>query len=143
MKKVFFALCLLAAISAKAQKTSITVEVENFRNEKGVCRAYLFDDAKSFPSETNKAVASKAVKVNGNKAILTFENVPTGTYAIAIIHDENNNNTLDANFIGIPKEGFGASKNVLPSLSKPLFKDNAFKVSNEPSKFKVQLRYQL
>jgi uncharacterized protein (DUF2141 family) len=141
MKKVFFSLCLLAAISGKAQKTSITVEVENFRNEKGVCRAYLFDDDKSFPSESDKAVASKSVKINGSKATLTFENVPTGTYAIAIIHDENNNNTLDANFIGIPKEGFGASKNVLPSMSKPLFKDNAFKVSSQPVKLVVKLRY--
>ena len=91
MKKVFFALFLIAAISAKAQKTSIVVEVENFRNEKGVCRAYLFDNDKNFPSESDKAVASKSVKVNGSKAALTFENVPTGTYAIAIIHDENNN----------------------------------------------------
>ncbi len=143
MKKIFFALLFLGAISAKAQKASITIEVENFRNEKGICRAYLFDDAKKFPSESNKAVASKSVRINGSKAFLTFENVPTGTYAIAFVHDENSNNTLDVNFLGIPKEGFGASKNVLPSMSKPLFNDNAFKVSNQPLKLAIKMKYQL
>ena len=141
MKKILFALLLLSATVAKAQKNTVTVQVENLRSEKGACRAYLFDNAKSFPSEMDKALASKSVAINGTKAILTFENVPVGTYAISVFHDENNNNTLDTNFIGIPKEGFGASKNALPSMSKPLFNDNAFKVSNQPIKLTVKLRY--
>jgi uncharacterized protein (DUF2141 family) len=43
-----------------------------------------------------------------------------------VFHDENNNNKMDKNFLGIPKEGYGASKNKLPFASAPTFNDNMF-----------------
>ena len=48
----------------------------------------------------------------GNSAICQFNDIPPGTYAIAVFHDENANGKLDKNFLGIPCEGYGASNNV-------------------------------
>jgi len=34
-----------------------------------------------------------------------------GKYAVSVFHDENSNGKLDTNFLGIPREGVGASNN--------------------------------
>lgn len=132
---------LLSASIAQAQNSTVTVQVENLKNEKGVCRACLYNDAKSFPGEKGKAVSCKSAKISNGKSTIVFENVTNGMYAISVFHDENNNNDLDENFLGIPKEGYGASKNVLPKMSKPSFDDNAFKVNNQPVNLLVKIRY--
>jgi len=40
-----------------------------------------------------------------------FPGVAAGTYAVSAFHDENSNGKLDRNFMGIPREGVGASNN--------------------------------
>ena len=59
-----------------------------------------------------------------------FANVPPGIYAIMVFHDANNNNQFDKNFLGIPKEGYGASGNNLPFASAPAFNANKFEVKD-------------
>lgn len=139
MKLLFWFLMIISAFAAQAQNSTIIVQVENLKNEKGLCRACLFKDAKAFPSDLSKAVC-KAAKISASKATLTFENVPNGTYAISVFHDENNNQILDANMLGIPKEGCGASKNVLPKMSKPSFEENFFKVSNQEVNLTIRIK---
>ena len=48
--------------------------------------------------------------------------------AMFILHDANVNNKLDKNFLGIPKEGYGASLNKLPFAAAPAYQDNRFNV---------------
>ena len=141
MKKILLLSTLFFVGLAVQAQNSVVVQVENIKNSKGVCRAYLFDRSEYFPSDIAKALASKDVEVTGSKTSLTFENVPAGTYAISVIHDENNNNRLDTNFLGIPEEGYGASKNQLPKMSKPDFTENAFRVSNKSVRILVQIMY--
>ena len=128
-----------ASLTIHAQN-SVVVQVENLKNDKGVCRAYLFGQAEHFPSEVAKALDYKVVKMSGNKASLTFENVPAGTYAISVIHDENNNGKLDTYILGIPKEGYGASKNCLPTMSIPTFEENTFEVSNTTQTLTIRIK---
>ena len=140
MTKTFlFSIFFFVSLTIHAQN-SVVVQVENLKNDKGVCRAYLFDQPEHFPGEVAKAIASKAVKITGNKALLIFENVLAGTYAISVIHDENNNDKLDTNFLGIPKEGYGASKNLLPTMSMPTFTENAFEVLNPTQKLTIRIK---
>jgi len=40
-----------------------------------------------------------------------FPGVAPGRYAVSVFHDENSNGKMDTNFIGIPREGVGASNN--------------------------------
>ena len=53
-------------------------------------------------------------------------NIPIATLgplAVATFHDENDNGKLDFNFIGIPKEGTGASNNAASPFGAPKFID--------------------
>ncbi len=49
------------------------------------------------------------MKVRNTQARCDFEDISPGTYALAVIHDENGNGKLDTNWVGIPTEGYGFS----------------------------------
>lgn len=118
----------------------VSVNIANFRNSSGVCHVCLYDNADAFRGDAGKPVSCKKIKVDNRKAHAVFEKVPNGTYAIMTFHDANSNNKMDTNFLGIPVEGYGASKNNLPFAAAPNFKANKFDVENNSS---VQLSIKL
>ena len=122
-------------------QTKITVSVYGFQNDKGVCRACLYNSADAF-NGNGAAVQCVQVTISGKKATVVFQNVSSGTYAVSLFHDANNNNQFDTNFLGIPKEGYGASKNDLPFAAAPTFNGNKFDVKdNTSTNLTVNLRY--
>lgn len=55
--------------------------------------------------------------------------MPSGRHAVAIGHDLNGNQRVDTNFLGMPKEAWGVSRNPRPALRAPRFDEAAFEVS--------------
>ena len=55
----------------------------------------------------------------------TTINLPKGTYLISILLDENFNNILDTNFIGIPSEQYGFSSKKQIRFRKPKFDEGS------------------
>lgn len=119
---------LIAGASAMAQG-KVSVSISNIKNNNGVCRVCIFDNAAAFNGE-GKPVQCVTAPVKANKSVALFENIPAGTYAISVFHDANNNNKFDVNFVGMPKEGYGASGNKLPFAAAPAFKANQFVLKN-------------
>ncbi len=117
----------------------LIANVSKFKNTKGQCYACLYDKADGFPSKN--AFKCIGVKITGETTKVVFDNLPQGTYALAVFHDENNNNTFDVNFLGIPKEGSGASNNNLPKMSAPTFEANKFTIGNNSKTLNITLRY--
>jgi uncharacterized protein (DUF2141 family) len=123
------ALCLLfQQLNAQGK---VNVSITNIKNNRGVCRTCLFNNEASFKNKSGKPVQCLSLPVKDKMTKGTFENIPNGNYAIMVFHDENSNNKLDVNFFGIPKEGYGASKNKLPFASAPTFADNLFTVTEK------------
>lgn len=55
---------------------------------------------------------------------------------------EDESESINTNFIGIPTEGYGASNNVLPALSAPEFEASAFSLAaGEARAVSVTLKY--
>lgn len=106
-----FALSLTLYSFAKpnAETFSLTIDVKNLRNEKGVVQFALYNKDGSIPDEDyeNYYKIIKGEIVNGSSTI-TFKNIPTGKYAVNILHDENKNGKIDKGFI-LPIEGIGFS----------------------------------
>ena len=75
--------------------------------------------------ETGNAILRKRSSIVKNEAIFTVD-LPEGEYAFALIHDENLNNKVDQNFIGIPTEGAAASNNVKGFMSPPSYEKAKF-----------------
>lgn len=65
-----------------------------------------------------------------------------GRYAVFVVHDKNLNSRMDTNFLGMPKEPVGMSRN--PTKSKffgpPKFSDVSFDYpSTKPLEFRIRL----
>lgn len=107
-------------------KGSILINISNIRSNSGKVNVSLFAAADGFPSNSEKSIAFQTVAIQNNQAIIRFDNVAFDTYAIACLHDENGNNKMDTNLVGIPKEGYGASNNAVNKFSAPKFEAAKF-----------------
>jgi uncharacterized protein (DUF2141 family) len=117
------------AVSAQANKQ--TIFFTNIENTSGKIYIALYNKEADFPKK-NKIFISKVVDVNGeSQAVAIFDNLTTGTYAIAAFLDENGNGKMDTNFLGIPKEKYGFSNNARPLMRAANFKEASFIVDKE------------
>lgn len=91
--------------------------------------------------DKDPAARRLAVPVAQARAI-RFDGLPTGAYAIALIHDENGNNRLDTSF-GIPREGFGFSRNPVIRFGPPKFAEAQFAVVSGKTDEHIRVKYML
>ena len=129
-----FRLVLLASLLAAplaAQSHTLTVKMTGFKTDQGMAAVALYDKPDNFPIKPEKATATLRVPVAKGTAKAEFKNLPPGTYAISVYHDVNNNNKMDANFIGVPKEQTGASNNAKGKMGPPAFKDAKFALTGD------------
>ena len=128
--RVLFAAALCCLASSQPAVVRVTVRLLDVRPQKGgVLHAGLHrEPGLSFPgpSPTTNIDASP----RDNETILSFE-VPPGVYAVAVYHDANSNGKLDANFLGIPKEGYGVSNDVRPRFRPPRFSEARVMVTRD------------
>jgi uncharacterized protein (DUF2141 family) len=102
-----FECCLPQA--APPQGSVIYVDVLGLRNNKGQVLSALYASAEGFPKDSQKAIRRDSSAISEKKASCEFSGIEPGTYAVSVFHDENSNGKLDTNFLGIPREGVGAS----------------------------------
>ncbi len=108
---------------------NVKVVVDGIRSEKGKIVLAVFEDQKNFKLRNPvKRIELKKSELKGNEILLSVE---TGIYGISILDDENNNNKMDYNFVGIPKEGFGFSNYYHTGISKPQFDKFKFEIDNK------------
>ena len=144
---VLFAVLVFANLPAIAfaQSSScrgIHVKVLNIRNSTGTVDCALFDSSGGFPREfLLSATNVMEIKVRHTEARCDFEDIPPGTYALAVVHDENMNGKLDTNLLGIPTEGYGFSNNAKGSLGAPSFSAASFKYDGGTPDLTISLHY--
>ncbi len=128
---VVLALAVSSAQPARADATAtIVLEVSTFRNRTGMLGCQLYNTSVGFPDKwPTQPSLQKRVPVTGATTSCTFTQMPGGTYAAAVIHDENSNNKLDTNFIGVPTEGYGISNNHTHALSRPSWDESKIVVN--------------
>jgi len=142
--RVGAALLILAAAAAAqltASRGEITVIVENFRTDAGQARFALYRSEDGFPDEPAKAYKSAVVDVVDYKARTTFTDLPYGTYAVYVLHDENSNGYLDRNFFKVPTEGYGASNNAAGIMEMPVFDEAKVLLRSKQLTLRVDIQY--
>ena len=121
----------------------ITVEVAGLRNARGTLRACMTSDRERFPRCHDGAGSHRAAVPAGEGGVLRFRNVAPGTYAIALLHDENGNGRADRALSMIPREGFGFSRDAPVRMGPPSFADAAVVVGAQPQRYTIRMRYML
>jgi uncharacterized protein (DUF2141 family) len=120
---------------------TLTVTILNFRNNLGQVSVTLYNKEEAFPKSPDKAVKIVYAPIRDKKAVVVFESLPPGEYAISVFHDENKNGKMDSNFFGIPKEGVGASNDARGRLGPPHYKDAKFNFNGGIQSMSINLVY--
>jgi uncharacterized protein (DUF2141 family) len=133
---------LRAATEPKSGTATITLEVSGFRSNDGQALVALFVRDVGFPADPIKGGAryvSAAIK--DKKLRLTLSAEAGRAYAISVLHDENRNNKVDTNLLGIPKEGVGVSQNPKSRLGPPTFDEGRFELPASGATLKIVMTY--
>ena len=132
-------------VVAFAQSSScfgIHVKILNIKNNMGTIGCALFDSPVGFPIEfLHYATNIIVMKIRDTQATCDFINIPSGTYALAVIHDENMDGKLDTNWVGIPTEGYGFSNDAKATLGPPSFSAASFPYNGQDMKLTISLHY--
>ena len=131
-----------ASTFAESSCPGIHVTILNIRNSVGTIACALFESPAGFPGEYLRSATNiMVIKIRQAQARCDFEDIPPGTYAMAVVHDENMNGKLDTNWLGRPKEGYGFSNDAKSLLSAPSFSDASFRYDGQNLDLTLTLRY--
>jgi uncharacterized protein (DUF2141 family) len=121
----------------------LTVKVVGFRNAKGRVDVLLFNSANGFPDQKPKSLDVGEVPIDPQSltAEVVFRNLPPGSYAVAVLHDENMNRKIDKKLFGIPREGYGASMNPPKMRRAPRFDEAKFSLAAGGQAIQIKLIY--
>ena len=132
---------LLALVSANhavvAQQVTLTVVVKGVKDAQGKVSVALYSTEKDF---MKSRLAGKTTLAKEGDVQVVFENIPQGSYAVSVMHDENQNDKLDSNMMGIPKEGYGFSNDAVGTFGPPSFEKAKFQLVGS-QKIVVTMRY--
>lgn len=138
---VLFLLTDFLAQYRPLQTNTVNVDIGGLRNDKGQVFCALYSSPDGFPKKTAKAVARVSSAISDKQAVCEFSEIAPGTYAISVFHDENSNAKLDTNFMGIPREGVGASNGAKGHFGPPKFGAAAFHFSGGRLDLKITITY--
>lgn len=137
---LLFLFALLLCLGTSSLNAQLTLEITDIKDVKGNMFIAIYDSEATFMNADEAAERDKIV-VNSKTFSTTFVDLPAGTYAIAIFHDENNNNELDTGWFGIPKEGYGFSNDATGKMGPPSFMAASFELGEQEEKsISIKLR---
>ncbi|WP_376697264.1 DUF2141 domain-containing protein [Wenzhouxiangella sp. EGI_FJ10305] len=118
------------------------MEILDIKNSTGTVACALFDAPEGFPTEfLRHATRIMMMKIEDTKGRCDFLNIEPGTYALAVIHDENMDGKMDTNWLGAPTEGYGFSAKAKISMSAPSFEDASFSYDGKDLNLTIGLTY--
>lgn len=133
---------LPAVVLAQTPCPGIHVKILDIRNSAGTVACALFESPEGFPIEYLRyATNIMVIKIRKTQARCDFEDIPPGTYALAVIHDENMDGKLDTNWLGVPTEGYGFSNDAKASLGAPSFSAASFPYDGRNLDLTISLEY--
>ena len=135
---------LFVKANAVEDFATLTVTINGIQNQKGQICLKIYDNESGFPLGDNSGVKNQCTKITGNSLKQEFTNLKKGTYAVAVIDDQNDDTKLDRDFLGIPEEGFGISNNPTVSIKTgtPKFEQASFSLIQNQT-IEIVMKYSL
>lgn len=130
----------LIFMAGQASAARISVTISGLHSTQGNVFVGLYATPSKFLNGT-QTDAMRRVPASTGPITVVFDNLPPGTYAVGAYHDENANDHLDTNFLGIPEEGYALSNGVRAVTSKPTFQQAAFTVGDQGAAIALHIRY--
>ncbi|MBW4549605.1 MAG: DUF2141 domain-containing protein [Aphanocapsa sp. GSE-SYN-MK-11-07L] len=135
-------LTMLLVRSAQAGvRDSLKVTVDGLRSTRDQVCLSLYDKPETFLMQPKLSLRTQCVKIIKTPMQVTFKNLAPGNYAIAALHDTNGTGKVERNFMGMPMEGFGFSRNPVVTMKAPKFDQAAVKVDGANTTLAIQMKY--
>lgn len=115
---------LLLGASLPSLAATVEVRITNVTGGKGKLNVAVCDRERFL----KQCVYSASVPPRAGETVVVFRDIPAGTWAVLAYQDENENNQLDRNFIGVPKENYGFSRDAVNPFGPPSFDEAAIEV---------------
>jgi len=120
-----------------AAAADLTVVVEGLKSAEGSVRVGLFNNPNSFPKST---MAGQAIEARADAVTVTFKDLVPGSYAVSAYQDINSNQKLDTNFVGMPTEPNGFSRDARGKFGPPSFNDARIDLANINQNIRIQVK---
>ncbi len=142
MNYLYLVFSLLFALETLGQSnpTNLQVSISGASSDTGSIRILVFSKPSGFPDQVKQAVRSISLPSKNGKASFKLTDLPAGTYAIGVIHDQDNNGKLSTNAVGYPTEKFGFSNDPKVYFGPPSFEKAAFVLGKTPISLEISLR---
>jgi len=124
----------------KAENNTIVVQINGMKTQDGQVLLSLFKSPEGFPTHPEKAFKWGRAKVTASSIIISLNGLPPGTYAIAAVHDENSNEVMDTDWLGLPEESYGVSNNVPSKIAPPTFEEAKFNFTGTRDTIKIEMQ---
>lgn len=140
------ALALLAAggatlAASPASADEVVITVTGLRSTEGTVRACMTRQEDIFPKCIKDPDSHRTVVKAGETVTIRFTGVKPGNYAIALLHDENDNGKADRVLGMMPKEGYGFSRDAPVRMAPPEFRDAVFEHKAGRQDLAIRMRY--
>ena len=109
--------------------SKLVINLSGMQNTNGKVNVALFNSSASF-NDPNQAYRELFLVCTGSSMTISLDSIIPGDYAFAIFHDENDNQNLDQNVLGIPTEGFAFSNNAMGTFGPPNWTQSKFTILN-------------
>ncbi|MEO0688824.1 MAG: DUF2141 domain-containing protein [Pseudomonadota bacterium] len=127
--------------TAPALAGNVVITITDLRSTEGVVRACMTTQEKIFPKCRKDPDSYRTVVPAGEDVTITFTDVTPGTYAVALLHDENDDGKANRALGMMPKEGYGFSRDAKVRMGPPKFDDAVFEHTGEDQQLTIKMRY--
>ena len=124
---VIGSLSMIILLSQHANAADLTISISDIEQGKGHVLVALFAGKENY--NDGKSVKTTKIKAENITESVVFKDLTDGEYAVKMYQDENDNDELDRNMMGIPEEGYGFSNNV-GMFGTPKYKETKFIVKD-------------
>ncbi len=131
----------LGAFASPAMAGTVTITVTDLRNTEGVVRACMTTVEDIFPRCVRDPDSHRTVVRAADTVTIRFENVEPGDYAIALLHDENEDGKANRVLGMAPREGYGFSRDAPVRMAPPDWDDAVFTVGSGNQSMTIKMRY--
>lgn len=121
---IFLLLMWISKGYSQINSCTLTIEITQIQSNNGLIALQLYDN-------NQKLITGVIERISHKKCLIIINNLNKGDYAIRYFHDENSNDKLDTNWLGLPTEGYGFSNNATATFGVPDFEEWIFKLDSD------------
>ncbi len=121
------------------QAATLTVHVGNVDPKGGILHVALYTE-RQWPDNDAQPISDMIVPAAAPMTTVVMKDIVPGVYGIKSFQDVNRNGEFDQDFIGLPMERYGFSRDARPFLSAPAFSRTKFAVPDGTSEITFHLQ---